>query len=65
MMSQARRWMPSDQKPCPQGALLEDHKPRRVASEELLGRAGELIIVHGEREYRLRRTANGKLILTA
>lgn len=57
--------MPSDQKPCPWGAPLEDRKPRRATSEELLGRAGELIIVHGEREYRLRRTANGKLILTA
>ncbi|TXF11393.1 hemin uptake protein HemP [Pelomicrobium methylotrophicum] len=57
--------MPSDQKPCPWGTPLEDRKPRRVTSEELLGRAGELIIVHREREYRLRRTANGKLILTA
>ena len=65
IMNQARRWTPSDQKPCPQGAPLEDRKPRRATSEELLGRAGELIIVHGEREYRLRRTANGKLILTA
>ncbi|GIX28511.1 hemin uptake protein HemP [Pelomicrobium sp. G1] len=46
-------------------APAEEGKPRRATSDELLGRAGELIIVHGEREYRLRRTANGKLILTA
>ena len=38
---------------------------RRVASEELLGRAGELVIEHGGREYRLRITQHGKLILTA
>jgi len=40
-------------------------KPWRAASDDLLGEAGELIIMHGEREYRLRRTASGKLILTA
>ncbi|MCC7080489.1 MAG: hemin uptake protein HemP [Burkholderiales bacterium] len=38
---------------------------RRVASAELFGDAAELVIVHGEREYRLRVTSNGKLILTA
>jgi hemin uptake protein HemP len=31
----------------------------------LLGRLGELVIVHNGREYRLRLTQNGKLILTA
>ena len=39
--------------------------PQRVASETLLGRLGELVIVHNAREYRLRLTQNGKLILTA
>jgi hemin uptake protein HemP len=39
--------------------------PQRVASESLLGRRGELVIVHNGREYRLRRTQSGKLILTA
>ena len=39
--------------------------PQRVASETLLGRLGELVIVHNGREYRLRLTQNGKLILTA
>lgn len=39
--------------------------PRRVQSEALLGVARELVIVHNGREYRLRMTQNGKLILTA
>ncbi|OGA60823.1 MAG: hypothetical protein A3G81_23895 [Betaproteobacteria bacterium RIFCSPLOWO2_12_FULL_65_14] len=38
---------------------------RRISSEQLLGRAGEAVIVHNGREYRLRQTQNGKLILTA
>jgi len=37
----------------------------RVMSHQLLGGKGELIIEHEGREYRLRRTQNGKLILTA
>ena len=37
----------------------------RVMSQQLLGERGELIIEHHGREYRLRRTQNGKLILTA
>lgn len=39
--------------------------PRKVQSEALLGVAKELVIVHNGREYRLRMTQNGKLILTA
>jgi len=39
--------------------------PKQVSSDELLGPAGELVIVHGGRQYRLRVTQNGKLILTA
>ncbi|MCC6473774.1 MAG: hemin uptake protein HemP [Burkholderiales bacterium] len=39
--------------------------PRRISSTELLGEGGELVIEHLGREYRLRRTRNGKLILTA
>jgi hemin uptake protein HemP len=38
---------------------------RRVSSSELLGAAHCLVIEHGGREYRLTRTRNGKLILTA
>lgn len=37
----------------------------RVQSEALLGSRGELIIEHAGREYRLRQTSKGKLILTA
>ena len=38
---------------------------KRVASEILLGTSRELLIMHSGREYRLRLTQNGKLILTA
>lgn len=38
---------------------------RRVSSRDLLGETGELVIVHGGREYRLRLTQHGRLILTA
>jgi len=40
-------------------------QPDRVSSEALLGARKELVIVHNSREYRLRLTQNGKLILTA
>ena len=39
--------------------------PLRVSSEALLGSHRVLLIVHNGREYRLRLTQNGKLILTA
>ena len=39
--------------------------PRRVRSEELLKGGVEILIEHHGREYRLRVTQNGKLILTA
>lgn len=38
---------------------------RRVTSSALLAGARELVIEHAGREYRLRVTGNGKLILTA
>lgn len=38
---------------------------RRVCSSELLRDSEQLIIEHAGREYRLRVTSNGKLILTA
>jgi hemin uptake protein HemP len=40
-------------------------EPQRVTSEALLGPRRELVIVHNGREYKLRLTQNGKLILTA
>jgi hemin uptake protein HemP len=39
--------------------------PRRIRSEDLLQGCVELLIEHQGREYRLRITQNGKLILTA
>ena len=39
--------------------------PAKVTSESLLGARRELVITHQGREYRLRVTQNGKLILTA
>ena len=39
--------------------------PAKVQSEALLGSRKELVISHNGREYRLRVTQNGKLILTA
>lgn len=38
--------------------------PRRVALAQLMGGAAEVIIEHQQQDYRLRVTANGKLILT-
>ncbi len=40
-------------------------EPVRVSSESLLGAKKEVVIMHKGREYRLRLTQNGKLILTA
>ena len=37
----------------------------RLSSESLFGTQREVVIVHNGREYRLRRTQNDKLILTA
>lgn len=53
----------SKQMPPIPGKLPEP--PSRVTSEALLGARRELLIVHNGREYRLRLTQNGKLILTA
>lgn len=40
-------------------------KTRRIASEDLFAGVRELVIVHQDKEYRLRITYKGKLILTA
>ncbi|HEY1289900.1 MAG TPA: hemin uptake protein HemP [Burkholderiales bacterium] len=39
--------------------------PQRVTSQSLIGTRRELVILHNGREYRLRVTHSGKLILTA
>jgi hemin uptake protein HemP len=38
---------------------------QRISSTDLMGTAKEIIISHHGRDYRLRLTQNGKLILTA
>ena len=53
------------QAPSPSDGKATEPFPVRVTSETLLGRRQELVIVHKGREYRLRLTQNGKLILTA
>jgi hemin uptake protein HemP len=49
----------------PAERLRYDRAARRLNSRALLGTAKVLIIEHDGREYRLRLTQNGKLILTA
>jgi hemin uptake protein HemP len=39
--------------------------PGKLSSEALFGARRELVIIHNGREYCLRLTKNGKLILTA
>jgi len=39
-------------------------KPPRLSSRTLFGQAKEVVIEHCGEEYRLRRTRNGRLILT-
>ena len=53
------------QAPSPKEFNAIERFPMRVTSEALLGRRQELVIIHKGREYRLRLTQNGKLILTA
>ena len=53
-----------------QNSAQQDHRfpvisIQRVTSKVLLAGARELVIEHAGREYRLRLTGNGKLILTA
>ncbi|WP_447927659.1 MULTISPECIES: hemin uptake protein HemP [unclassified Vreelandella] len=48
-----------------QDNVFQDNASRQVDSRTLLGSAGELVIVHENRRYVLRRTKSGKLILTA
>jgi hemin uptake protein HemP len=52
---------PKNQRPEPMTQPSEG----RVLSRHLLGERGELVIEHNGREYRLRLTQSGKLILTA
>lgn len=53
-----------DTKASPQSGGASREVPR-VSSRDLMRHQSELIIEHGGREYRLRITHSGKLILTA
>ena len=46
-------------------APMPPTKPNKVTTELLLGACRELVISHNGRDYHLRITQNGKLILTA
>ncbi|MGQ3051029.1 MAG: hemin uptake protein HemP [Roseateles sp.] len=50
--------------PSPPGSLAGAGAAPRIDSAALLGRRGEVFIVHHQQVYRLRVTAQGKLILT-
>jgi hemin uptake protein HemP len=56
---------PSPPDALPGGRPASALSPERTTTRELMGGRGELIIVHEGREYTLRITRNGKLILTA
>jgi hemin uptake protein HemP len=60
-----RLFTPPAAAPSPEPTALPGAVPRRVRSEQLLDGRHELVIEHRGREYRLRVTQNGKLILTA
>ncbi len=60
MMSGHETDEPHAQRPPPAAA----GRPRRLKVSELLGGEREAILEHGGQDYRLRITANGKLILT-
>jgi hemin uptake protein HemP len=45
--------------------LGENQPPARISSGSLLGPRREVVILHNGREYRLRLTQSGRLILTA
>jgi hemin uptake protein HemP len=62
-MSEPRK--PSELDPRAHANATERPVVRRVQSRELFGSASELVIEHSGREYRLRVTQHGKLILTA
>jgi len=49
----------------PAATTVPGEAPERVSLESLLGSRRELVIVHNGRDYHLRLTQNGKLILTA
>jgi hemin uptake protein HemP len=62
---QSRSPGPASPVPSPEPTAPVASATRRIRSEQLLSGGNELVIEHHGREYRLRVTQNGKLILTA
>jgi hemin uptake protein HemP len=57
---------PSDALPLPGPTAFDNPlTQKRIPSEQLFGAQREVVILHNGREYRLRLTQSGKLILTA
>jgi hemin uptake protein HemP len=56
--------MPNRELPTPTTPPRAGAAPPPVDSRELLRGAREIVIRHGDQEYRLRHTQNDKLILT-
>ncbi|MGQ0651987.1 MAG: hemin uptake protein HemP [Betaproteobacteria bacterium] len=55
----------NEKEPASRPVTARAGETQRIPIECLLGASKEIVIVHGGREYRLRLTQNGKLILTA
>jgi len=53
-----------DDPPAPEGKAAPTGRPRRLKVSDLLAGEREAILEHDGQDYRLRITANGKLILT-
>lgn len=51
-------------RPVAEASPAQQVQPQRVDSRALLGGALEILIDHQQQTYRLRQTAQGKLILT-
>jgi hemin uptake protein HemP len=57
---------PTDPLPLPVPTTVNNPlKQKRIVSAQLFGVHREVVILHNGREYRLRLTQSGKLILTA
>jgi hemin uptake protein HemP len=54
----------ADEKDAGSSPDVQKAEPREIDVRELMGEAKEVILRHGREPYRLRITANGKLILT-
>jgi hemin uptake protein HemP len=54
----------ADEKDAGSSPHVEKAEPREIEVRDLMGDAKEVILLHAGEPYRLRITANGKLILT-